>query len=222
MLSFSSSQYYVLKYHTLKWFYHYPWAEQAEYDTLSPMTEPEDRRDISLRDMFLVFLKIGTFALGGVYSMLSFFEKELVERKKWLTHDEFIESVAIGQMTPGAPVVNTGICIGYRLRKIKGALATTIGQIFTGTVLAIILAAFYIRTKDNPLLRAVLKGVGAAVVGLLLSVIFKMAKQSVRDYRTGLFAVVAFVSLALFRLNPIGLIIASGLIGFVVFRRDNL
>ena len=184
------------------------------------MSAPEKRRDIPLTDLFLAFMKIGTFALGGVYAMLSFFERELVERKKWLTHDEFVESVAIGQMTPGAPIVNTGICIGYRLRKIRGALATTIGQIFTGTVLAVILAVFYVKTKDNPLLRAVLKGVGAAVVGLLLSVIYRMAKQSIRDYRTGLFACIAFFCLALFKLNPIGLIIVSGILGIIVFGRD--
>jgi chromate transporter len=184
------------------------------------MTEQEDRRDISFSDLLFVFLKIGTFALGGVYSMLSFFEKELVERKKWLTHDEFAESVAIGQMTPGAPIVNTGICIGYRLRKIKGALATTIGQIFTGTVLSVVLAAFYIKTKDNPMLSSVLKGVGASVVGLLLSVIYRMAKQSIRDYRTALFAGVAFFCLALFKLNPIGIIIASGILGIIVFGRN--
>jgi len=173
-----------------------------------------------MRSLLLVFFKIGTFAFGGVYSMLSFFEKELVDRRKWLTRDEFIESVAIGQMTPGAPIVNTGICIGYRLGKVRGALATTIGQIFTGTAIAIVLAAFYVKTREHPMLRAVLKGVGAAVLGLLLSVIVKMAKQSVREYRSGLLAVIAFAGLAFFKLNPIGLIFASGLIGYVLFRRD--
>ena len=54
--------------------------------------------------------------------MLTFFEKELVEKHKWITHEEFVESVALGQMTPGPPIINTGICIGYKLRKIKGAL----------------------------------------------------------------------------------------------------
>ncbi|HKN19364.1 MAG TPA: chromate transporter, partial [Dissulfurispiraceae bacterium] len=64
--------------------------------------------NITLRKIFFVFLKIGTFSFGGVYSMLALFEKELVERRKWLTHDECVEAVAIGQMTPGPPIVNTG------------------------------------------------------------------------------------------------------------------
>ena len=151
--------------------------------------------------------------------MLTFFERELVEKHKWLTHDEYIESVAIGQMTPGPPIVNTGICIGYKLRKIKGALATTVGQAFTGTVLAILLAIFYIKAKDNPLLGSIMKGVGAAVVGLLLSIVYKMAKKTIKDYKPALFALSAFFASAVFKLNPIGLIIASGVLGLIVYGR---
>jgi chromate transporter len=176
-------------------------------------------RDVSLKNIFLVFLKIGTFSFGGVYSMLTFFERELVEKHKWLTHDEYIESVAIGQMTPGPPIVNTGICIGYKLKKIKGALVTTVGQAFTGTVLAILLAIFYIKTRGNVLLVSIMKGVGAAVVGLLLSIVYKMARRTIKDYKTALFALSAFFALAVFKLNPIGLILASGILGLIVYGR---
>ena len=103
----------------------------------------------TVSNIFWKFLKIGSFSFGGVYSMLSFFERELVDKEKWLTNDEFVESVAIGQMTPGPPIVNTGICIGYKLNKIKGALATTIGQSFTGTTIAIMLAVFYVKSEGN-------------------------------------------------------------------------
>ncbi len=151
--------------------------------------------------------------------MLTFFERELVEKRKWLTHDEYIESVAIGQMTPGPPIVNTGICIGYKLKKIKGALVTTVGQAFTGTVLAIMLAIFYLKTRDNVLLGSVMKGIGAAIVGLLLSIVYKMAKKTIKDLKTALFAVSAFFSLAIFKLNPIGLILSAGILGLIVYGR---
>lgn len=168
--------------------------------------------------IFLVFLKIGTFAFGGVYSMLSFFERELVEKRKWISHDDYLESIAIGQMTPGAPIVNTGICIGYKLKKMKGALASTAGQIFTGTVVAILLAVFYMQIREHPLLRPVMKGIGAAVVGLLLSVIFKMSRKTLKDYRTVLVAIAAFFLLALFKLNPIAIILTAGAAGYILFR----
>ncbi len=172
----------------------------------------------SVARIFLVFLKIGTFAFGGVYSMLSFFERELVQKRKWLTHDDYVESIAIGQMTPGAPIVNTGICIGYRLRKMRGALASTAGQIVTGTIVAILLAVFYMKIKEEPLLRSAMKGIGAAVVGLLLSIIFTMSKKVLRDYKTLLVAAAAFILLALFRLSPIMIILTAGAAGYVLFR----
>jgi chromate transporter len=184
------------------------------------MTQQPQGRDLSLKAIFLVFLKMGTFAFGGVYSMLAFFERELVERQKWLTHEEYAESVALGQMTPGAPIINTGICIGYKLRKLKGAMVSVLGQIFTGTALAVLLAVFYIKTKDHPLLRSIMKGVSAAVVGLLLSIIYKLSVKTLREYRSIIFALAAFLALAFFKLNPIGLIIASGLLGLIVFREN--
>ncbi len=177
-------------------------------------------RKLSLKNIFWVFLKIGTFSFGGVYSMLAFFERELVEKHKWLTRDEFVEAVAIGQMTPGPPIVNTGICVGYKLARIRGALTATVGQAFTGTVLAILLAVFYVKTKENILLRSVMRGVGAAVVGLLLSVIYKMAVKTIGDYKSGVFALSAFLALAVLKLNPIGLILAAGALGLIVYRGE--
>ena len=174
---------------------------------------------ITVRDIFWKFLKIGSFSFGGVYAMLAFFEREFVEKEKWLTHEEFAESVAVGQMTPGAPIVNTGICIGYRLKRLKGALATIAGQSFTGTLLAILLAVFYVKSRGNALLTSIMKGVGAAVVGLLLSIIFKMSRNTIRNLKAAFFAVAAFFALALFKLNPIGLILASGIIGLLVYGR---
>jgi chromate transporter len=174
---------------------------------------------LTLKKIFLVFFKIGTFSFGGVYSMIPFFERELVDKRKWVTHDEFMESLAIGQMTPGPPIVNTGICIGYKLRRLKGALTATFGQAFTGTVLAIILAAFYLHMKENPLLQSVMKGVAAAVVGLLASIVYKMLIKFVTEYRSAALAAGAFIALDIFKVNPIAIILAAALLGLIIYRR---
>jgi chromate transporter len=171
-----------------------------------------------LKDIFLTFLKIGTFSFGGVYSMLSFFEREFVEKRKWLTHDEFVEGVAIGQMTPGPPIVNTGIYIGYKLDKVRGALVATCGQSFTGVAMAIALAVFYVQTQDNIFLKSAMKGVSAAVIGLLVSVVHRMMTRTIKDYKSALFAILAFV-LLLLKVNAIIIIFASGLVGIIVYRK---
>ncbi len=152
--------------------------------------------------------------------MVAFFERELVFKRQWISQGEFVESFAIGQMTPGPPIVNTGIAIGYKLHKLRGALAATVGQAFTGTLLAILLAAFYLHMKDTPLLQAVMKGVAAAVVGLLASFIYKMIIKLVTGYRSAALALGAFLALAVFKLNPIGILLAAGALGLVLYRRD--
>ncbi|MGB9734785.1 MAG: chromate transporter [bacterium] len=178
-----------------------------------------DKHEPTIKNLFLVFLKIGTFAFGGVYSMLTFFERELATKKKWLSHDEFAEAVAIGQLTPGPPIINTGIFIGYTLKKLKGALATVVGQVLPSFVLILVIAHFYIKYKDISIIHSILKGVGAAVVGMIAAVVYNMGKKFLKDYKSISFAVVMFVCLGVFKLNPIFLIIASALGGLIVYRK---
>lgn len=178
------------------------------------------RESVSVKGILKVFLKIGTFAFGGVYSMLAFFERELVAKKKWLTHEEFAESVVMGQLTPGAPIVNTGIFIGYMLKKLRGALATVVGQVLPSFVLVLVLSYLYVKYREIALLKAVLKGVGAAVVGLIASVVYSMSEKLLKEYKGIVIAAVAFLCLAVFKLNPIGLIVAAGIAGLLMFRGE--
>jgi len=176
--------------------------------------------DISVKEILTVFLKIGTFAFGGVYSMLAFFEREIVTKRAWINHDAFAESIVIGQLTPGAPIVNTGIFIGYMLKKVRGALATVVGQVLPSFVLVLIIAYLYIKYKDYVLLRAALKGVGAAVVGLIASVVYNMSNKSLKNYTSIIFAICAFIALAIFKFNPILLIIVAGIAGSIMFGKN--
>jgi chromate transporter len=173
---------------------------------------------LSVKNIFFVFLKIGTFAFGGVYSMLAFFERELVQKRKWISQEEFAESVVMGQLTPGAPIVNTGIFIGYQLKRLKGALATVAGQILPSFVIVLILSYLYIRYKEIAMLKAVLKGIGAAVVGLIASVVYSMSGKLFKEYKNILTTIVAFLCLAVFKLNPIGVIVAAGIAGLLLYK----
>jgi chromate transporter len=173
----------------------------------------------TLNRLFLVFLKMGAFAFGGVYSMLSFFQRELVDKRRWLSEEEFAEGVAIGQMTPGPPIVNTGIFVGYRLKGLRGAVTATAGQVLPGFLLVLVLAFLYTRYKSMPLLEGALKGIGAAVVGLLGSVVIKMGRQIVDGWQPALYATAGFLLLNFAGANPILLIAASGLLGYLLYGR---
>ena len=98
--------------------------------------------------------------------------------------------------------------------------AATAGQAFTGTVLAILLAAFYLQMKDNPLLQAVMKGVAAAVVGLLGAIVYRMARRMITEYRSVLLALAAFLVLDIFKVNPVIIILGAGVLGLALYWRD--
>lgn len=182
--------------------------------------EYPDNKNVSLRSIFLVFLKIGALAFGGAYSMLSFYEREIVEKRKWFSREDFAESVVIGQMSPGAIIVNTGIFMGYRLKKLKGALLTVAGQVLPSFVLILIISYLYITYKDITLMRSVLKGIAAAVTGLIASVVYRMSGEFLKDYKNVSLALITFLCLAIFRINPIVLIVASGMAGIMLYRRE--
>jgi chromate transporter len=168
--------------------------------------------------LFLVFLKMGAFGFGGVYSMLSLFERELVERRGWLTSAEFAEGVAIGQLTPGPPIVNTGVFVGYRLAGLRGAIAATVGQVLPGFLLVLALAVLYGQLRSSPLVAGALRGVGAAVVGLLASVVLRMGRRVLDGWGPVLLALAAFALLAFARANPLLLVAAAGAAGWLLFR----
>ena len=168
----------------------------------------------SLGSIFLAFLKLGSFAFGGVYGMLSFLEKELVERRRWIGADELAEGIALGQMTPGPPIVNVGVFVGYRLRGLPGALAATTGQILPGVLIVLVVGALYAELRSAPLVAGALKGIGAAVVGLLGSVVVRLARRVVDDAGTAIVAVACFALLAFAHANPILLLAGAALAGW--------
>ena len=172
-----------------------------------------------LSAVFASFLRLGTFAFGGVYAMLPLLEKELVARRRWLTAEELTDRVVVGQMMPGPPIVNTGVLVGHRLRGVPGALAATLGQILPGFLVVLVLGAAYAELRSAPVLRGALRGVGAAVVGLVASVALSMGRRVLDGARTGLVALACFGLLAFAHANPILLLAGAGLAGWLLFGR---
>jgi chromate transporter len=174
---------------------------------------PEAPAAPGLASIFLAFLKLGSIAFGGVYGMLACFERELVERRRWLTADELAESVVVGQVTPGPPIVNTGVFVGYRLRGLAGAVAATAGQILPGFLVVVAVGTAYAELRHHPLLAGALRGIAAAVVGLLGSVALKLGRRAAADPRGAAIAAACLALLLLARANPILLLAGSALAG---------
>lgn len=172
---------------------------------------------VSLIDLFLVFLRIGFLGFGGPFALLALMEKAVVKQKEWISPEEFAQSTAIGTLTPGPIYFAAAVHIGYKLKGIKGAAITGLASLLPAFLLTVILAFFYIKVQEFPAVMGATKGITSAVIGLFIIMTFRNGKSIVKDYSTLILAAGSFLILELLKINPVWVIIISGLIGTVIY-----
>lgn len=171
--------------------------------------------------IFLIFCRIGGFTFGGGYAMLPIIQKEIAEERKWASEEEIIDYYAIGQCTPGIIAINTATVIGYRQKGISGALAATAGMVFPSLLIITIIAAFFQRFQEYRLVQNAFEGIQIAVIALILDIVLKMWKRSVKDYFGILVFILGFLMLAFLKLSPVIVILSSALGGIIVQLKRN-
>lgn len=127
---------------------------------------------------FLIFLKIGLFTIGGGYAMVPLIQDEIVDKRKWIDKEDFIDLLALTQSVPGIFAVNIAIFIGYKLRKFRGALAMALGTILPSFFIILAIALFFQQFKQYPIVENIFKGIRPAVVALIAAPTFSMAKSA--------------------------------------------
>jgi len=133
---------------------------------------PDDRpRPKSLTDLFVSFTLLALQGFGGVLAVV---QRELVENKRWMTRDEFIEDWSVSQILPGPNVINMALIVGGRYFGLKGALVGLAGMIAVPLVLVVALAMIYSQFADHPGVAGALRGMGAVAAGLILSTGIKL------------------------------------------------
>ncbi len=165
-------------------------------------------------EVFLFFLKIGCVLYGSGYVLLAFLQKELVERSQWLTSQQLLDAVAIGQLTPG-PVFTTATFIGYLLAGNAGAVAGTIGIFLPAFALVALVNPWVPRLRRSPWAAGFLDGVNAASLGLMAVVTWQLGATALVDWLTVLLALLSSVAIFRFQLNSAWLVVAGGAIGSV-------
>ena len=134
--------------------------------------------------LFLTYLKIGTFTIGGGYAMLPLIQREVVERKGWIDEEEFLNMIALAQAAPGLIAVNSAIFIGWRVGGWKGVCGAVLGAVLPSFIIILAIAMIFTEWKELPAVEAVFKGVRPAVVALIAAPLVKMTK-SVLCQRSG-------------------------------------
>lgn len=171
----------------------------------SPLSERP--RPQSLTDLFLSFTFLALQGFGGVMAIV---QRELVERKRWLTQEEFIEDWAVAQLMPGPNVVNLSLMIGARHFGLRGALAALAGMLAAPLVVVILLALVYSQFASHPAVLGALRGMGAVAAGLITATALKLL-TGLKNNRMGraacvVFGAATFIAVAVLRL-PLGYVL---------------
>lgn len=164
-------------------------------------------------DLCRTYLKIGAIGFGGGYAVMDLIHSELVEKHRWLTEQRFQNTVALSEMAPGALTVNLLAGIAYRLGGVKAMVLATTALILPSFVLIILLAGLFFAWQNNPVMKGALQGLTAGVVGLLLAVVWDLAKKAPRHWCCFVVGVAALVLGFAFSLNPIWLVLTGALAG---------
>lgn len=166
----------------------------------------------SLTLLVLYFLKLGAVVYGSGYVLLAFLRADFVERLGWLTDQQLIDAVAVGQFTPG-PVFTTATFIGYLVGGVPGAIAATVAIFLPSFVFVAAIAPFVARLRRSVVFGAFLDGVNVAALGLMAAVTWQLARTAVVDGVTATLALAATIVLWRFNVNSAWLILGGGLIG---------
>lgn len=138
---------------------------------------------ISLIEIAKVFLTIGTIGVGGWTAIIALMQDYCVEKRNWLSIDEFVHGIALGQFL-GPFAVNATIFVGYRARGFKGAIVALISFLAPSVTFVILLSALYVHFHKVPALQSALRGISPVVIALILSAAYQMGKNKIKSFES--------------------------------------
>jgi chromate transporter len=175
-----------------------------------------------LWDLFWIFFKIGPATFGGGYAMMSLIEREFVDKKKWIDSQEMNDLMSLAGSAPGGVGVNASAFLGYRMGKVPGAIAATLGITLPTFIIVFALSAFYSLFQHEPKVQAAFKGIHGAIIGLIAVAAYKMGKSALFDRTTIVVAICTLIVLLLTGMNPTFMILIGLVIGVVIVRVKKL
>ena len=176
---------------------------------------------VGLLQLAGVLLKVGSTGFGGAMPMLALIHTEYLEKRRWVSQEEFDEAVMVGQIMPRPIAVDAVTHMGYRLRGWPGALVSVLSFILPSFLLMLGLTLVYMQYGAIPQVVGIFKGLGAGVVAIIAAAAWRMGKPHLKDFRTAFLMGGALLSLLLLQVNVVLLVLLAGVAGMVLFRKPS-
>ncbi|MDR0412918.1 MAG: chromate transporter [Dysgonamonadaceae bacterium] len=163
--------------------------------------------------IFYVFAKIGLFTIGGGYAMLPLIQKEVVERKQWISAGDFVDIIALSQSVPGILAVNIAVFTGYRMKKNAGSIVASLGAILPSFVIILLIAVFFRNFSENPYIAKMFNAIRPAVVALIAVPVFSTAKAIGINLKTVIIPIASAFLIWYWGVSPVYVILIAALGG---------
>lgn len=165
--------------------------------------------------LFITFVRIGAFTLGGGYAMIPVIQRDVVEKNKWIDEKEFLDLIAVAQSCPGVFAINISTFIGYKLRRTPGALAASMGAALPSFLIILLIAMFFQQFQDVPWIAACFNGIRPAVVALIAAPTFSLGRSAHITLANCWIPIVSALLIYMFGVNPVLIIIVAAIGGYV-------
>ncbi|MCQ2554928.1 MAG: chromate transporter [Clostridia bacterium] len=169
-----------------------------------------------LSSLFFQFLKFGAFTFGGGWSLIAQMQKEFVEKRKLITNEELLDLTSVGRSIPGTMIGNTAMLFGYREAGFLGGLVCLVGMTLAPFLILTAVTFFYNALLGSFIMDAVMKGIRAAVVPIILSAVLGLMKSGYRYPVFIVCTVISFVLYAFFNVNCIYLVVIGMILGVLI------
>jgi len=167
--------------------------------------------------IFWSFFKIGAFTLGGGYAMIPLIEQEIVNRRRWISSDEFAETLTLAQSAPGPIAINSAVFVGYKMRGMKGVLVSVLGTVIPSFVIILAIALFFGNIRDNEVIARIFKGLRPAIVALIAVPVIRMLQKKKFAWKIVLIAAMSAAAVSWLRISPILVIFIAGMGGILYY-----
>ena len=169
-------------------------------------------------NLFLVFFKVGLFSFGGGYAILPLMQHEVVDVNKWINYKDFVDIVAISQITPGPISINLATHVGYRIGGILGSTIATTSVVLPSIIIVSLIVIFLKRFSKLPVVQRIFKSLRVTIVGLILAAgIALFVKENFIDYKSYIIFASVLIGGLFFKIGSITLIILSGVAGAILY-----
>lgn len=198
---------------------------EKENDISIKKAENDSKKEVeksSIFKLFITMFKIGLFTFGGGYAMIAIMEREIIEKKKWIEKEDFIDLIGISESTPGPLAVNSATYIGYKIRGFWGAFFSTLGAVLPSFIIIFVISLFFEKFMNLTYVNYAFKGIQACVAFIIVSAGIKMLKNVEKNPLNVILFVLTIVTYLTFSILSVSFssvyyILIGGTIGVIIY-----